>query len=81
MFLHLSVILFTGVRGVHPPRQTPPWADTLPGRPPSRADTPLDRQPPLRDGDSSGRYWNAFLLFKMIVFCEIQLYFGIGVPV
>ena len=57
MFLHLSVILFTGEVchtplpwadtpwGRHPPGQTPgqipPWAD-----PPHRADTLLGRHPP-----------------------------------
>ena len=35
MFLHLSVILFTGGSG-RPPGQTPPWADT----PPSPRQTP-----------------------------------------
>ena len=35
MFLHLSVILFTGRRcGRHPSGQTPPWTDTPPGRHP-----------------------------------------------
>ena len=51
MFLHLSVILSTGGMsasvhaGIHPPWQTPPWADTHP-----RADTPQ------ADGYCSGRY-------------------------
>ena len=40
MFLHLSLILFTG--GVHSPGQTPPQADT----PPPPADTPPGRRPP-----------------------------------
>ena len=46
MFLHLSVILFTGVclpqciLGYIPQAGTPPWADTLLGRHP-QADTPL----------------------------------------
>ena len=54
MFLHLSVILFTGVLGVHP------WADTPPlGR------HPLGRQPlgtPRTDTPQTASYWNAFLL-------------------
>ena len=46
MFLHLSIILFTGGStsvhaGIHPPDQTPPEADT-----PS-ADTPAGITPPL----------------------------------
>ena len=57
MFLHLSVILFTGGRGVWqtPPRQTQTWADTpwvdtptsrqTPGQTPPWADTTLDRHP------------------------------------
>ena len=45
MFLHVSVILFTGVcvcgRQIHPGRQTPPWqVDTLVGR------YPMGRHPP-----------------------------------
>ena len=55
MFLHLSVILFT--KGLC----TPPWADTLLGRPPPlsrlppRADTLLGRQLP-RQTSSLGRH-------------------------
>ena len=52
MFLHLSVILFTGgMCGQTPNGQTPSWADT-PGqtppldRHPPQADTPLGRHPP-----------------------------------
>ena len=63
MFLHLSVILFTGV---HPPRQTPlrhtfPWADT------SQADNHPRLAPPYRHLPSDGRYvsyWNVFLLLS-----------------
>ena len=64
MFLHLSVILFTGGRctsplGRHPPGQTsplgihPPWVD------------------PPRDGHCSGRYasyWNAFLFSLVLMY-------------
>ena len=53
MFLHLSVILFTGGGGVW---QTPPQADTPRQTPPGQ--TP----PPPGDGHCSGRYasyWNA----------------------
>ena len=66
MFLHPSVILFTGgvclsacwdthpLRHRHPPGQTPPRADTSPGRhlgrhlqqTPPWADTPLGQTPP-----------------------------------
>ena len=43
IFLHLSVILFTG--GV-PDQQTPPGADTPRSRPPTPgADTPLEQTP------------------------------------
>ena len=55
MFLHLSVILFTGgvcppphtTPGQTPPGQTPPWAD-LAGQTPPWADTPLGRYPPAQ---------------------------------
>ena len=74
MFLHLSVILFTG--GCLPLYMLgyTPWSDTVgvclsacwdtpPGRHP-----PLGRQPPPH-GDCSGRYasyWNAFLLIDYL---------------
>ena len=55
--------------GRHQPGQTPPRQTPLGRHPlwqtPPLADTPLGRQPPLRDGYCSGRYasyWNAFLL-------------------
>ena len=43
----LSVILFTGGRGVWqtPTLQTPPWADTPPRQTPLQADTLLGRHP------------------------------------
>ena len=52
MFLHLSVILFTGGGGVcqipsrrhPPPGQTHPWADTLPGQ------TPIQQTATAADG-------------------------------
>ena len=63
MFLHLSVILFTG--GV--------WADTTPSWPdPPLGRHPSGRHPPGRhspDGHCSGRYasyWNAFLFVHNI---------------
>ena len=71
MFLHLSVILFTGggvypnmqrASGVYPPGQTPP-ADTPQVDTPSWEDKPPG-QPPLCRQLLSGRYasyWNAFL--------------------
>ena len=55
IFLHLSVILFTGVRGsvsVHagiPPGSRPPGAEMHPSplhRPPPGADTPPEQTPP-----------------------------------
>ena len=51
MFLHLSVILFTGEGfwqislGRHPPEADNPWADTPVGRQPHLADTPPFRHP------------------------------------
>ena len=62
MFLHLSVILFTGgclpqcMLRYTPPLGRPPWPDTPPGRhPPGRP--PLDRHPhPNADGYYSGWY-------------------------
>ena len=56
VFLHLSVILFTGSCLADAPKQTPPlgrhpaWADnsprqTLPRQTPPQADTPSQRQP------------------------------------
>ena len=81
MFLHLSVILFTGVvsgsvhAGIHCPRQTPLWADTHPGHTPPRQ-CMLGYTSPLlsacwdRHGYCCGRYascWSAFL-FKMQTF-------------
>ena len=76
IFLHLSVILFTGGpasvhAGMPPPsgpgrppqtRQTPPPVPQ-PGRPPDQADTPPEADSRIRS--TSGRYasyWNAFLL-------------------
>ena len=80
MFLHLSVILFTGGLsasgsggvvclwvhgGCTPPRQTSPPADTpLDRLPPPGRHLP----PPPQDGHCSGRYafyWNAFLLVAL----------------
>ena len=79
MFLHMSVILFTGgyIPACITGPMTPPWADTLPlgqtplgrhppGRHPSSEDTPLDVR------SMSGRYasyWNAFLLWNIFLFC------------
>ena len=66
MFLHLSVILFTGGRGVYPSMQ---WV-----RPPPRK-TPQDNRPPPRGSASweiratSGRYasyWNAYLFIQFL---------------
>ena len=54
IFLHLSVILFTGGSGRHP-REDTPLGRHPPGTP-----------PPPADGHYSGRYvsyWNAFLFF------------------
>ena len=78
MFLHLSVILFTGGRGVSVretlPDRDPPSRDPLdrdsPDRPPW-TETPPDRPPcretpPPRHTLTSGwyaPYWNAFLYF------------------
>ena len=58
MFLHLSVILFTGDGGVH----TSYYSDTP--CPPGQTAPPGRHPPPPRDGHCSGRYasyWNAFL--------------------
>ena len=82
MFLHLSVILFTGGFATHthththtqtPPhhgRHPPPWADThTPGQ-----SHPCAVHAVIRS--TSGRYasyWNAFLLLKFfILFLEIS---------
>ena len=46
MFLHLSVILFTGgVSARHHPLADTPWTDT-PGRHPPQVDTPWAETPP-----------------------------------
>ena len=60
IFLHLSVILFTGgYLGRYTPRQvhTPPWADTSlwAGTPPGKVHTPLGRYTP-RQVHPTGRY-------------------------
>ena len=75
MFLHLSVILFTGWEGGLPDRT--PWTETLHpldrdsplGRDPpqdrdhpSRTETPPDRAPPTVKNGRYASYWNAFLL-------------------
>ena len=67
MFLHVSVILFTGRGLADTPRQvyTPLWAD-IPWQI-LLVDPPQGQKSPLRDGHRSGRYtsyWNAFLFNK-----------------
>ena len=83
MFLHLSVILFTG--GLPYPSGQTPLADTLPG-----ADTPLGRHPwtdtspcTVHDGirSTSGRYasfWNAILLKH--IWCRESCPEFLGIP-
>ena len=83
MFLHLSDSVHRGrctPLDRHPPKQTPLWADTLPGQTPSlgRHPTWTDTHPPL-DGHCSGRYasyWNAFL--SLIITFSTLLYSNIG---
>ena len=69
MFLHLSVILFTGGSGRHPradtPRQKPSWADT-----------PLGRHPP-GDGHCSGRYASYCNAFLFVIWLAMPTTFGI----
>ena len=78
MFLHLSVILFTG-RLADPPGQTRPLGRHQPSRQPQAhplgshpwADTPVGRHPPLcavpagiwSRSERYASYWNAFLFF------------------
>ena len=91
MFLHLSVILFTG-RLADPPGQTRPLGRPQPSRQPQAhplgshpwADTPVGRHPPLCAVPAgirsrSGRYasyWNAFLFFDFF----FALAFGVNRP-
>ena len=64
IFLHLSVILFTGGLGRHPPvrqspGQTPPWTNTPPWQTPPLCSA-------CWDAVNRGRYasyWNAILIF------------------
>ena len=68
IFLHLSVILFTGgvlpqcMLGYHPQTPDPPWTPDPPG-----ADTPREADSSIQS--MSGRYasyWNAFLLERKV---------------
>ena len=80
VFLHLSVILFTGSCPADAPKQTPlgrhpAWADNSPRQ-------TLPRQTPPRDSHYRGRYasyWNAFMYFQylcwpVVLLCGTQTY-------
>ena len=84
MFLHLSVILFTGEGLPHPPGRHPPWADTPTpsgqtpppplGRHPPQADTPRAVHAGIRSTCGwYASYWNAFLFKSEIAFLVVIL--------
>ena len=82
MFLHLSIILFTGGRGLYS-RWNPPGQRPLPGQrpPPWTEDSPLDRAPPRTEipwmetyppglisssGHRSGRYASYWNVWSLV---------------
>ena len=74
MFLHVSVILFTGRGGSLSGR--PPRTETTPGQRPPRQRPPPDRDPPPRTVTSGwyASYWNAFLYFILFLVASRLIY-------